>query len=68
MRLFLGEFPVVENKRVGTTQNITINWGNGVHITIHLNLPCSIQAGDKLPLYTEVPDAFFGQVNGQPSS
>lgn len=53
LKIFLGEFEVVS-----TRLGITIELGKGVHTTIHLDPSLhSVKPGDKLPLYTEVPDA-----------
>jgi hypothetical protein len=52
--LFLGEYPVEEISPKGVTFNI----GGNVRITIHPILfggKTSLQRGDKVPLYTEIP-------------
>ena len=53
LKLYLGEFPIVENA-LGV---VTINLGKNVHIHIPFHtIPNSLKPGDLLPLYTEVPD------------
>jgi hypothetical protein len=55
MRILMGEFPVVEVKPYGA---ITINVGKNVHITIHVgDFQHSLNPGDKVPLFTEIPYA-----------
>lgn len=61
MKLFMGEFEVVQVNTVGA---ITINVGRKVHITIYLgDFKHMVKAGDKLPLYTEVPYAHTGHAS-----
>ena len=55
MRIYLGEFEVVEVKSFG---GIRIMLGPGTTITIHVgDFPHQVKLGDKLPLYTEMPYA-----------
>ena len=55
MIIFLGEFEVVEVKSFG---GVRIKLGEGTTITIHLgDFPHAVKAGDRLPLYTEMPYA-----------
>lgn len=52
MKIFLGEFPVVNH----TLTKLTIDLGNNVTITMHVaGLPLLIQNGTMLPLFTYVP-------------
>jgi hypothetical protein len=54
MKIYLGEFDVVQVKFDG----ISINIGKQIHITIHVgDFPHNVQVGDKIPLYTEISDA-----------
>lgn len=59
MRIFLGEYPVIENK-LGA---VTIDLGRNVTITIHVTIPCSLKPGNTLPLYTDIEDRFLQNVN-----
>lgn len=59
MRIFLGEFLVLENK-LGA---VTIDLGRNVTITIHVTVPCSLKPGNTLPLYTDIQDAFLRPTN-----
>ena len=52
MKIYMGEFKVVQVKLDG----ITINIGRNVHVTIHLgDFPHTLKAGDSIPMFTEVP-------------
>ena len=52
MRIWLGDFTVVETKLDG----ITINIGRNVHLTMHVgDFQHKIKVGDTLPLFTEIP-------------
>ena len=52
MRVWLGDFPVVECKLDG----ITLNIGRNVHLTMHVgDFPHKIKPGEMLPLFTEIP-------------
>jgi hypothetical protein len=56
LKLYLGEFPVIENK----LGNCTVHLGKNVTITIPLQgVPNTLKPGDLLPLYTEVQDAYL---------
>lgn len=55
IKIYLGEFVVVDCKLDG----ITLNIGRNVHITIHVgDLPHKVKIGDKLPLFTEISYAY----------
>lgn len=54
MRLFLGSFVVVRVEPL----MITISLGNKVYIHVHPgDFPHTVEEGDTLPLFTEVPYA-----------
>lgn len=57
MKIFLGEYPVIENKMGAITINIATEPGKNIFITIHVPWPVPLRTGDKLPLYTELPEA-----------
>lgn len=51
MKIYMGEFEVVQVKFDG----ITVNVGKKVHITLHLgDFKHTTKPGDKIPLFTEV--------------
>jgi hypothetical protein len=57
LKIYLGEFPVVQTK-IGA---ITIDIGHKVYVTMHLgDFAHDVKCGDKLPLFTELHDAHLG--------
>lgn len=61
MKIFLGEFEVVECKPLST---ILLHLGHNVVIHIHYLHPHDLKPRDKLPLYTEIPDALARSASG----
>ncbi len=53
IRIFLGEFDVVEVLSMGAFR---LKLGPGTTITIHLgDFPHRVKPGDRVPLFTEIP-------------
>lgn len=51
MRIYLGEFEVVQVKFDG----VTVNIGKNVHITLHVgDFKHTTKPGDKIPFFTEL--------------
>lgn len=54
VKIWLGDFPVIEMKVGG----ITINIGKNVHLTFYVgDFPHKVKVGDKLALFTEIGNA-----------
>lgn len=68
MKVFLGEYEVVERGLKGT---LAIALGNNVHIQMHMaSFPYSCKPGDRLPLFTYVPynpESITNALLGKPS-
>lgn len=61
MRIFMGEFEVVEIYAMGA---LRVKLGPGTTITLHLgDFPHKVKPGDKIPLFTEIP---YGQAVAAP--
>jgi hypothetical protein len=51
--LHIGEVTVIETGAKG----FVVDFGQGVHITVHTFVDCHLNKGDKVPLYMKVPYA-----------
>jgi hypothetical protein len=54
LKIFVGDFEVVQVSGMA----ITLHLGKHVHATIYLPFEHSVQPGDTLPLFTELPHAY----------